>query len=762
MSILGNFPPGSKSELEEGMIGQLVYRDGTKLPLAKVEVIPEKVILTKVLELSSEILSVLASTRVFYVTKKDGYIAMLDYDGNILHSGYLGGTVTACVRRTSGWSVFAVKSGSNYSLKGTTWSIGSGTYKWGIDWTYSGHKAEIIECKGSSRDAMSLDKNGLVALHKSEYVYQSTSNYSTVWAVTHKGCTHIEKSNFCISVGSVIKMLSPKDGSILAEVDTGHTIAQLDRGYFFTEDGIKGTYRTYRTDVFEEQTDDNGNTTKVVVGYKDCSIEFEISGDYYTGATCTLITNGYEFVGYKDGQIAAYRDGVKVWTYSGNPVAPSTIEYSSRTGDFELAVARENFIEFIRIEKNLVKVYSDEFQTPSVEGDVWKKSDIEVSKDGVWTDEVNTFFSREGYKHYVIINGTLKETILSRKNFDGSYEDGIGIKDLTGKYVWTDGKEIYFSFGTKQYHYKRYEYDSGKATAMIDTWVDKAWSGLTNFNGNNVWRYNGKTYYSDGDAQYVLDNSTWSAHTWKGLTNFVGAKIWKNGDVAYYSDGDKQYVLSANNMWIPKMWNVSNIDGSCIWKRERDIYYSKGTEQYVLFYDDWKKKSWGGLTEFNGCDIWTDGVNNYTGAYILNKAEDIATAVKWDGEVVDSSFDVTFGGVATKAYLVSNKIFTQKQLNNLLYKTSDENIYNRGSLESNAGSATVPKELKSGLAYNMTIFSGKAGKYSSVSFDGITQTFTLPVSGTYIIDTRNDAVNFYVNEAFFYRQPCKEEWGIKV
>ena len=87
-----------------------------------------------------------------------------------------------------------------------------------------------------------------------------------------------------------------------------------------------------------------------------------------------------------------------------------------------------------------------------------------------------------------------------------------------------------------------------------DTWSTKTWTGLMNFYGAYVWTDGDNIYYSDEDAQYVLDKSTstWSSKTWSGLTSFDRPHIWTDGDNIYYSTRLNQYYLPITKKPFPK------------------------------------------------------------------------------------------------------------------------------------------------------------------------------------------------------------------
>ena len=83
----------------------------------------------------------------------------------------------------------------------------------------------------------------------------------------------------------------------------------------------------------------------------------------------------------------------------------------------------------------------------------------------------------------------------------------------------------------------------------FNSWSEKTWNGLTNFNGSHIWTDGENIYYSNGSNHYVLDKSTstWSTKSWTGLTSFYGNNVWTNDENVYYSYGSNQYILSGEN-----------------------------------------------------------------------------------------------------------------------------------------------------------------------------------------------------------------------
>ena len=172
---------------------------------------------------------------------------------------------------------------------------------------------------------------------------------------------------------------------------------------------------------------------------------------------------------------------------------------------------------------------------------------------------------------------------------------------------WTDGNNIYYSFGTDQYFLDLDTF----------TWNNMSWNGLTDFNGDEVWTDGNNIYCSDGSDQYILnsDSYTWTAMSWNGLTYFNGYEVWTDGNNIYCSYATTHYILnSGTNTWNDMSWNGFNsFYGNYIWTDGNNIYYSYGFNQYILDIstNTWTAMSWNGFNSFYGNCIWTDGNNIY-------------------------------------------------------------------------------------------------------------------------------------------------------
>ena len=227
--------------------------------------------------------------------------------------------------------------------------------------------------------------------------------------------------------------------------------------------------------------------------------------------------------------------------------------------------------------------------------------------------------------------------VISRTSSDTWIAKDWGeLVPIYGYYIWTDGTDIYFSYGTAHYVFNK----------QTSTWVTKTWYGLTDFKGNYVWTDGDSIYYSNGSKQYVLDKltSTWTPKTWSGLTSFDGSDVWTDGTDIYYSFNKQRVLNKQTSTWETKTWyGLTNPNGKAIWKDGDSIYYSSGSKQYVLdkTTSTWTAKTWSGLTSFDGRYVWTDGntfyISNYSQQYVLDKSTSTWTPKTWYG--MDSSLN---------------------------------------------------------------------------------------------------------------------------
>lgn len=154
------------------------------------------------------------------------------------------------------------------------------------------------------------------------------------------------------------------------------------------------------------------------------------------------------------------------------------------------------------------------------------------------------------------------------------------------------------------------------------TWSACSISHPNSFDTKYVWNDGVNTYYSYGSTHRILDESTntvkWVTKTWTGLTSFTGDYIWTDGQDIYYSNNTDQYVLDKEtSTWVTKTWNLTSFKGDNIWTDGEDMYLPDGTtssSQYILDKETytWKKVKLEGVVSFTiGSYIWSDGSNTY-------------------------------------------------------------------------------------------------------------------------------------------------------
>ena len=134
-------------------------------------------------------------------------------------------------------------------------------------------------------------------------------------------------------------------------------------------------------------------------------------------------------------------------------------------------------------------------------------------------------------------------------------------------------------------------------------------------NGDYVWILNGTAYYSGKSGStiqnYVFDpeTKTWSSITWNGYSPVQGNCIWTYGDKAYYSSSSRQYELDIDSKtWYPVEWTgIDYFSGLGIWKTENNVYYSANGKHYI-----WEKGT------YNWIEIEFSGIGSFTGEFVFD------------------------------------------------------------------------------------------------------------------------------------------------
>lgn len=238
-----------------------------------------------------------------------------------------------------------------------------------------------------------------------------------------------------------------------------------------------------------------------------------------------------------------------------------------------------------------------------------------------------------------------------------------------GRYIWTLNDEVYISYVNNSTVYNKKLTNSG--------WVTQNWNGYYPQTGEDVYTYNGNTYYFHGDTPssgsgaskrgsvYNPNTNNWDdiINASYSASSYYGQDVWTDGDKYYVSSLYKinytssvstyyvQYELTETGVGskISKTWTIPDTAGllgdykpANIWSDGDNIYYSSYTDStphnYVLSKDHillWYEKTWNGFTSVTGEYIWTDGENTYysngSSQYVLNKETDTWEKKTWTG-----------------------------------------------------------------------------------------------------------------------------------
>ena len=217
-------------------------------------------------------------------------------------------------------------------------------------------------------------------------------------------------------------------------------------------------------------------------------------------------------------------------------------------------------------------------------------------------------------------------------------------------------------------------------------WVQMTWSGLSSFNGSNIWTNGNDIYYSSSSNQYRLNGNTWETMTWSGLTSFNGSNIWINGNDIYYSSSSNQYRLNGTT-WETMTWTnaPTNLTGQYIWSNGNDIYYSSSSTQYRLNGTTWETMTWTNApTNLTGQYIWSNGNDYYfslgEGQYRLFYLEIPSTYTAQlnyygNGGLLGENSTSTYTGYIDDLES-SSLTMTQADVNNIFFNDTEPDLRN--------------------------------------------------------------------------------------
>lgn len=237
------------------------------------------------------------------------------------------------------------------------------------------------------------------------------------------------------------------------------------------------------------------------------------------------------------------------------------------------------------------------------------------------------------------------------------------------KRTWKYDNTVYFAYSTGKIFIKlnmnTFKWEKIK-------WKDDlaTYNVLKNFDGDNVFVFKNKLYYTQAYYIYVYEIKTdiegmyfspiRREDFFVGVTSPVsdavsGSGFWTDGQNFYFDDKIKWD--ENNSQWTTVTWQgLSDFKGQNIWTDESNIYYSNANSSYgpVGQYEldqsnsEWVIKNWNGnLTNFSAGSIWTDGENIYysntisregqTGDYVLDQSNSEWVEKDWDGVAIDGS-----------------------------------------------------------------------------------------------------------------------------
>lgn len=247
-------------------------------------------------------------------------------------------------------------------------------------------------------------------------------------------------------------------------------------------------------------------------------------------------------------------------------------------------------------------------------------------------------------------------TITFPKNFQHNYtwkvkEWNHPEGSFFGHYLWSDGNNVYETTSIKHRVLK------GNA------WLDETPNIASNpgVHATNVWTDGSNIYWTDGYGDHrVLVNGTWKELTRLGHAR--GEYIWSNGNRVFYSQNGEHFERgiadhTVYSDWLSEVnWNISDFNGRDVWSDGVNVYLSYRNDDsvdkhYVLVGMHWEPKEWN-ISDFSANNIWTDGMNTYLRTSHVLK-DGIWEPVEWKGLDVPYFFAGNIWSDGTNIYYSS-------------------------------------------------------------------------------------------------------------
>lgn len=188
-----------------------------------------------------------------------------------------------------------------------------------------------------------------------------------------------------------------------------------------------------------------------------------------------------------------------------------------------------------------------------------------------------------------------------------------------------------------------------------------SFSGLGSVLGEYVWSDGKNTYYSLDTEQFVLDkkNRAWLPITWGGYPYLNGDIVWSDGIDIFIMDSDPVgFQKLTSNGTFESVYDCT-FNGRMVWSDGVNIYYDEGNSHYRWNRGTmrWVAYTPQGMTSFYGNNVWSDGINiRYTQGrdynLILNRDTNawVASDVKYpnnnvyiDGKNIFSDGETVWG-----------------------------------------------------------------------------------------------------------------------
>lgn len=169
---------------------------------------------------------------------------------------------------------------------------------------------------------------------------------------------------------------------------------------------------------------------------------------------------------------------------------------------------------------------------------------------------------------------------------------------IVGDYVWSDGTDVYYLAPSNVSHITSspsFKFD--KSTNTWISWGSAAPDGWVAADGRKVWTDGTNVYYSDGTKQYQWDktNKQWSEKTWMYAdewavvtSNFYGDKLITIDNTVYarwYRSGQgiKIYFLNENGSWAETGNDTTSFVNTLLFIGTPDIF----TDGSNIYASDW-------------------------------------------------------------------------------------------------------------------------------------------------------------------------------